>query len=58
MQVFHRNMFNGKSPHLRILAMQKAKNSKIRNFWTFWSVIQLINHLFKIRQNPFLPNAP
>ena len=36
---------------LRICAMYEAKNSKICNFWTFWPVIQLINHLFKIRQN-------
>ncbi len=26
--------------------MYEAKNSKICNFWTFWPVIQLVNHLF------------
>ncbi len=35
---------------LRILAMYEAENSKICKLWTFWPVIQLINHLFKIRQ--------
>ncbi len=30
--------------------MCETKNSKICNFWTFWPVIQLINHLFKMRQ--------
>ena len=30
---------------LRILAMYEAKNSTIYDFWTFWPVIQLINHL-------------
>ncbi len=35
---------------LRIPAMYEAKNSKICNFWMFWPVIQLINHLFQIRQ--------
>ncbi len=34
---------------LRIPAMYEVKNSKICNFWTFWPVIQLINHLFQIR---------
>ncbi len=33
--------------HLRILASYVAKTAKICNFWTFWRVIQLINHLFK-----------
>ena len=32
---------------LRIPAMYEVKNSKIYNFWTFWPVIQLINHLFQ-----------
>ncbi len=27
--------------------MYEVKNSKICNFWTFWPVIQLINHLFQ-----------
>ena len=35
---------------LRILACCKAKIAKICNFWTYWPGIQLINHLFKIRQ--------
>ncbi len=35
---------------LRILASYEAKIAKICNFWTFWPVIQLINHLFKIWQ--------
>ncbi len=30
---------------LRTLASYEAKTAKISNFWTFWSVIQLINHL-------------
>ncbi len=38
--------------------MYEAKNSKICNFWTFWPVIQLKKHLFKIRQKAFFPNAP
>ncbi len=36
--------------NLRIPAMYEVKNSKICNFWTFWPVIQLMNHLFQIRQ--------
>ena len=43
---------------LRILARSEAKIAKICNFWTLWPVIQLVNHLFKIRQKAFLPNAP
>ncbi len=38
----------GKSGWLRILATPEAKNSKICNFWTFWLVTQLMNHLVKI----------
>ena len=34
--------------------MYEAKNSKICNFCTFWPLIQLINHLFKIRQKGYL----
>ena len=30
--------------------MYEVKNSKICKFWTFCPVIQLINHLFQIRQ--------
>ncbi len=30
--------------------MYEVKNSKICNFWTFWPVLQLINHLCQIRQ--------
>ncbi len=43
---------------LRIPAMYEVKNSKICNFWTFWPVIQLINHLFQIRQKAFLKKLP
>ncbi len=32
---------------LRILASYVAENSEICNFWTFWPVIQLINHRLK-----------
>ncbi len=35
-----------------------AKIAKFCNIWTFWPVIQLINHLFKIWQKAFLPNVP
>ena len=35
-----------------------AKLTEICNFWTFWPVIKLINHLFQIRQKTFLPKAP
>ena len=35
-----------------------ARIAKICNLWTFWLVIQLMNHLFKIRHKAFLPNAP
>ncbi len=38
---------------LRILASYEAKIAKICNFWAFWPVIQLIYHLFKIRQKAF-----
>ncbi len=41
---------------LRILDSYDAKVVKIRKFWTLGPVIQLINHLFKIRQKAFLPN--
>ncbi len=43
---------------LRILASYAAKIAKICNFWTFWPVIQLINHLFKFRWKAFVPNTP
>ncbi len=46
------------SLHLRIPDSYDAKIAKIGNFWKFWPVIQLINHLFKIRQKAFLTNAP
>ena len=35
---------------LRLPHRNDAKIAKIRNLWTFWPVIQPINHLFKIRQ--------
>ncbi len=43
---------------LRLPHRNDAKIAKICNLWTFWLVIQLINHLFKIRQKAFLPNDP
>ena len=30
---------------VRILATDEAKTAKISNFWTFWPVIQPIDHL-------------
>ncbi len=38
--------------------MYEAENSKICNFWTFWPVIQVVNHFFKIRQKAFRPKCP
>ncbi len=35
--------------------MYEAKNSKICNFCTFWPLVQLINHLFKIRKKAICP---
>ncbi len=43
---------------LTILARYEAKIAKICYFWTFRLVIQLIKHIFKIRQKAFLPNGP
>ena len=43
---------------LRLPYRNDAKITKICNLWTFELVIQLIDHLFKIRQKAFLPNAP
>ncbi len=40
-----------KDSMLRILASYRAKTAKISNLWTFWPIIQLISHLFKIGQN-------
>ena len=37
-------------PALRIPDSYDAKITKKCNLWTFWPVIQLINHLFKIWQ--------
>ncbi len=48
----------GFSWSLRIPDSYDAKIAKICNFWTSWSIFQLIKHLFKIRQKTFLPNAP
>ncbi len=42
---------------LRLPDSYDAKRVKIYNFWTFGPVFKLINHLFKIRQKVFLPNA-
>ncbi len=41
---------------LRILDIYETKTAKFCYFWTLWSVIQLINHLFKTQQKAFLPN--
>ncbi len=43
---------------LRLLDTYASKIAKICILWTFWPVIQLINHLFKIGQNAFLRDAP
>ncbi len=40
-----------------ILAMYETKNGKIRNLWTFWPVIQLINSLMKIWLWPICPTV-
>ncbi len=34
--------------------MGLAKIAEICNFWAFWPIIQVINHLFKIRQKALL----
>ncbi len=44
-------------PNLGLPYRYDDKIAIICNFWTFWHVIQLISHLFKIRQKGFLPNA-
>ena len=41
------------STNLRILASYEAEIAKNCNFRTFWTVIQLINHFFKIWQKAF-----
>ncbi len=41
---------------LGMLVIPASYEAKISNFWTFLS-IQLIIHLFKIRQKPFLLNG-
>ncbi len=38
-----------------ILAMHEAKTAKISNFWTFWPVIHIIDHLLTSRHTPFCP---
>ncbi len=40
---------------LRLPHRNDAKIAKFCNLWTFWIVIQLINHLFKIQKNAFCP---
>ncbi len=40
-------------PCLRLPCRNEAEIAKFCNLWTFWPVIQLINHLFKIRQKTF-----
>ncbi len=37
---------------LRILATLEAKTAKISNFWTFWPVIQLIDHILTSGRTP------
>ena len=44
-----------KNTKLRLPDSYEAKIAKIGNFWTFWPVIQLIYHLFKIQKRAFLP---
>ncbi len=39
---------------LRLPYRNDAEIAKFCNLWTFWPVILLINHLFKIRQKAFL----
>ncbi len=51
-QQFIWNIRNAAS--LRILASYEAKTARMSNFWTFWAIIQLIIHLFKIQQKAFL----
>ncbi len=43
----------GEKASIRIPDSYDAKIAKICNLWTFWPVIQPINHLFKIRQKAF-----
>ncbi len=43
---------------LRLPYRSDARIAKLCNLWTFWLVIQLMNHLFKIRHKAFLPNVP
>ncbi len=38
--------------------MNDAKIANICNLWTFWLLIQLVNHLFKFQKKAFLPNTP
>ncbi len=47
----------GTNSSLRVPHRNDAKIAKICNLW-FWTVIQLIYHLFKIQKKAFLPNAP
>ncbi len=47
----------GKRPYkvpLRLLDTYASKIAKICDLKTFWPLIQLINHLFKIRQKAFI----
>ncbi len=37
--------------------MYEAKTAQIGNFWIFWPIFQLINHLLKIWQAHFCPTV-
>ncbi len=45
-----KNLIHQHHTDLRLPYRNDAKIAKICNLWTFWPVIPLINHLFKIRQ--------
>ncbi len=46
-------MYSLSSDALRLPYRNDAKIAQICNLWTLWLVIQLINHLFKIRQKAY-----
>ena len=35
----------------------EVKIARISDLWTFWPIIQLLSHLFKIQEKAFLLNA-
>ena len=53
----HVKVNNSVKTCLRVLASYEAKTAKISNLWTFLPITQLIIHLIKIRQKPFLLNG-